>query len=112
MMNTSESENKQAPFSHGPLPHPLHPNEFEPPEYPEGFHLVRGLEVPMITRRSTYPFGDMRLHDAIIFDTERQLKAALQAARTFRKHSPKFRVSGRKISRGKYTGKFAIIRVA
>ena len=73
--------------------------------------MVHGLEVPMITRRSTYPFSEMRLHDAIIFDSERQLKNALQAARTFRKHSPKFKVSGRKISRGQYTGKFAIIRV-
>ena len=103
-MSTTNTENK-------PLPHPFHPGEFEPAEKREGFHLVRGLELPMITRRSSYPFAEMRLHDAIIFDTSQQLKNALQAARTYRKHSPKFKVSGRKISKGQYTGKFAIIRI-
>lgn len=111
-MNTSETENTPTGFSEHPLPHPFNPNEPEPPQrHREGFKLVRNLEVPMITRRSTYPFADMRLHDAIIFDSEQQLRNALQAARTYRKHQPKFRVSGRKISRGQYTGKFAIIRV-
>ena len=110
-MSTSKTENTPPSFSPRPLAHPFNPDELEPEERPEGFKLVHGLEVPMIKRRSTYPFGEMRLHDAIIFDSERELKNALQAARTFRKHSPKFKVSGRKISRGQYTGKFAIIRV-
>lgn len=110
-MNTTESENKHAHFTGRPFPHPLNPDELEPPEHREGFRLVHGMEIPMIVRRSSYPFAEMRLHDAIIFDTSRELKNALQAARTFRKHSPKFKVSGRKISRGTYAGKFAIIRV-
>jgi hypothetical protein len=110
-MSTTKTENQHPRFSSGPIPHPFNRDEPEPEEIPEGFRLVHGLEVPMITRRSSYPFAEMRLHDAIIFDTERQLKNALQAARTFRKHSPKFKVSGRKISKGQYLGKYAIIRV-
>ena len=94
------------------FPSPFNSEEPEPPSRPEGFNLVRGFEMPMVTRRSTYPFADMKVHDAIIFDTSRELKNALQAARTFQKHSPKFKVSGRKISRGEHAGKFAIIRVA
>lgn len=78
----------------------------------EEFKLVRGLEIPMITRKSSYPFAELRLHDAIIFESARELKNALQAARTYRKHTPKFKVAGRKITRGQYAGKFAIIRVA
>ena len=95
-----------------PRAHPFNPQELEPPERPEGFNLVRGFEMPMVTRRSAYPFASLKIHDAIVFDTSRELKNALQAARTYQKHSPKFRVSGRKISQGQYQGKFAIIRVA
>lgn len=95
-----------------PIKHPFDPNLDDPPQARrEGFHMVHNLEIPIITRRSSYPFAEMRLHDAIVFDNQQQLKNALQAARTFRKHFPKFKFSGRKIFRGQHVGKFAIIRI-
>jgi hypothetical protein len=94
---------------------PFHGNPFDPEEEsvtrPEGFNVVRGFELPLVTRHSVYPFADLKVHDAIIFETPRELKNALQAARTFRKQQPKFKVSGRKVTRGKYEGKYAIIRM-
>ena len=94
---------------------PFKGNPFDPeaddPPHREGFQVVRGLDMPVITRRSTYPFADLRLHDAIVFDSQRELKNALQAARTFKRHYPKIKLSGRKIFRGTHAGKFAIIRV-
>lgn len=95
-----------APFRGNPFN-----REVDDPPLKEGFTVVRGMELPIITRRSSYPFGELRLHDAIIFDTARELKNALQASRTFRKHQPKFKVSGRRIHKGTHAGKFALIRI-
>jgi hypothetical protein len=90
--------------------HPFDPEADDPP-LKEGFTLVRGMDLPIITRRSHYPFSELRLHDAIVFDTARELKNALQASRTYKKHQPKFKVSGRRIHKGQYKDKFALIRV-
>src|SRR5262245_48758295 len=95
---------------------PFYGNPFDPtedtPTRAGGFEVVRSFAMPLVTRHSVYPFADLKVQDAIIFDTPRELKNALQAARTFRKQSPKFKVSGRKVTRGKYQGKYAIIRMA
>ena len=72
---------------------PFEPGAEDPPAPREGFKMIRNFELPMVARKSSYPFADLRLHDAIIFDTARELKNALQAARTYKKQSPRFKVS-------------------
>src|SRR5262245_15989652 len=87
-----------------------HPGELLEEPRDQRYEIVRQFNLPVLTRRLKYPFLDLQVRDALIFESHNGLKNALQSARKFKQSVPKFKVVGRQIQSGPHAGKYALIR--